>query len=370
MNVLPVLMKDGYKVGHKFQYPPGTTGVYSNLTPRNSRRGDGNNEIVFFGLQFFVMEYLLGRFQRDFFDRPRDEVVAAYKRRIDGYLGLDTVDVSHIGALHDLGYLPLRIKALPEGTLVPYGVPVLTIVNTHPAFFWLTNMLETLMSSVLWKASTSATTAFRYRQVFDRYAALTGSPPEFVPWQGHDFSFRGMCGVEDAAISGAAHLLSFTGTDTIPAIDLLGKRERAILAVLAAYPQGRTHRQIALLTGYSAKASTIGAGLSDLRKRGYVTASGTPTITADGRDALGDFEPLPTGPALLAHWRGQLGKRERLILDALLDAYPASMDHANLCEATGYSPDASTVGAGMSLLRGLELVDGWRVSDDFADAIR
>lgn len=222
MNILPVLLKDGYKVGHKFQYPADTIEVYSNLTPRRGRRGpDGMDGIIFFGLQYFIAEYLQRQFKQNFFDLPRDVVLATYKRRIDNYLGPDAVDVSHIGDLHDVGYLPLHIKTLPEGTFVPYGVPALTIRNTDPHFFWLTNMLETLMSSVLWKASTSATTAFLYRRNFEHYADLTGAPRDFIPWQGHDFSFRGMCGVEDAVISGAAHLLSFTGTDTIPAIDFL-----------------------------------------------------------------------------------------------------------------------------------------------------
>lgn len=221
MKIMPLLLKDGYKVGHKFQYPEGTETVYSNLTPRNSRREQDSDGIIFFGLQYFIEEYLVRQFNENFFDQPRDEVVAAYKRRIDNYLGPDAIDCSHIGELHDLGYLPLRIKALPEGSFVPYNVPALTIVNTDPRFFWLTNMLETLMSSVLWKASTSATTAMLYRRAFDKAAEMTGSPADFVPWQGHDFSFRGMCGVEDAAVSGAAHLLFFTGTDTIPAIDFL-----------------------------------------------------------------------------------------------------------------------------------------------------
>lgn len=221
MNILPVLFKDGYKVGHINQYPSDTTEVYSNLTPRNTRRTHPTDGIVFFGLQYFIFEYLQNQFDKNFFNQPREQVMSAYKRRMDNYLGPDSLDISHIGELHDLGYLPIRVKAVPEGTVVPYGVPALTIVNTNPRFFWLTNMLETLMSSVLWKASTSATTALYFRRVFEEYASLTGAPKEFVPWQGHDFSFRGMCGVEDAVVSGAAHLLSFTGTDTIPAIDFL-----------------------------------------------------------------------------------------------------------------------------------------------------
>ncbi|RYY64444.1 MAG: nicotinate phosphoribosyltransferase, partial [Chitinophagaceae bacterium] len=119
-------------------------------------------------------------------------------------------------------YLPLEIKAIPEGTPVPMKVPVLTIRNTAPAFFWLTNMLETIMSDILWKPCTSASTAFEYLKTFTKYARETvGADDSFIAWQGHDFSFRGMSGVEDAVMSGAAHLLSFAGTDTIPAIDFL-----------------------------------------------------------------------------------------------------------------------------------------------------
>ena len=221
MNISPILLKDGYKVGHKFQYPEGTTLVYSNLTPRKSRNPQ-MEEVVFFGMQYFIKEYLINQFRDDFFNRPKEEVVNAYARRMDNYLGKDSIPHDHIGALHDLGYLPLEIKALPEGTLVPMKVPVFTIKNTKPEFFWLTNMLETLLSAITWKPCTSATTAFHYFKTFTRYAQETvGDDLGFVPWQGHDFSFRGMSGIEDALMSGAAHLLCFTGTDTIPAIDFL-----------------------------------------------------------------------------------------------------------------------------------------------------
>jgi nicotinamide phosphoribosyltransferase len=221
MTISPILLKDGYKVGHKFQYPAGTTLVYSNLTPRKSRSAEVD-EIVFFGLQYFVKEYLIRQFDEEFFQRPKEEVVKAYARRMDFYLGKDSIPYDHIAALHDLGYLPLEIKALPEGSMVPMRVPIFTIKNTLPEFFWLTNMLETLLSAVLWKPSTSATTAFEYLRVFTRYAKETvGDDLGFIPWQGHDFSFRGMSGIEDAVMSGAGHLLSFSGSDTIPAIDFL-----------------------------------------------------------------------------------------------------------------------------------------------------
>lgn len=216
----PCLLKDFYKVSHKFQYPKGTELVYSNLTPRGTRRDPKPSGVVAFGFQYFVAEYLIRQFNENFFQRDRGEVVRQYKRRIDNALG-PGVDVSHIGELHELGYLPLKIKAVEEGTVVPYRVPALTIRNTKSEFFWLTNMLETILSNVLWLASTSATTAFGYRKVFEEYARQTGGDPAFVQWQGHDFSFRGMACLEAACLSGAGHLLSFTGTDTIPAIDFL-----------------------------------------------------------------------------------------------------------------------------------------------------
>jgi nicotinamide phosphoribosyltransferase len=221
MTPMPILLKDGYKVGHKFQYPTGTSLVYSNLTPRKSRDTQVD-EIVFFGLQYFIKEYLVRQFNEHFFDRPKEEVLHQYKRRIDNYLGKDSITYHHIAALHDLGYLPLEIKALPEGSLVPMRVPIFTIKNTQPEFFWLTNMLETVMSAILWKPCTSATTAFGYLKTFTQYADDTvGGDKSFIAWQGHDFSFRGMSGIEDALMSGAGHLLSFAGTDTIPAIDFL-----------------------------------------------------------------------------------------------------------------------------------------------------
>ena len=142
---------------------------------------------------------------------------------MDTSLGPDSVSVSELEALHNLGFLPIRIKALPEGSRCNIKVPVLTIVNTKPEFFWLTNYLETVMSSDLWKPMTTATIAYEYRKILEKYTELTGATEETIGIQCHDFSFRGMSGRHDAAISGMGHLLSFVGTDTVPAIDAAEK---------------------------------------------------------------------------------------------------------------------------------------------------
>lgn len=219
--IYPISYQDFYKTDHRRQYPEGTELVYSNFTARGSRL-DGVDHVVVFGIQYFIMRYLIGEFRDSFFNVDRDKAVHEYKRILDNSLGKDSVSIHHIEDLHKLGYLPIRIKALPEGTKCPIKTPVLTIVNTLPEFYWLVNFLETLLSTTLWGPMTSATIANRYKEILTKYADETGNT-EFVPFQGHDFSMRGMMGVEAACVSGAAHLLSFVGTDTIPAIPFLEK---------------------------------------------------------------------------------------------------------------------------------------------------
>lgn len=220
MNLQPALAIDGYKVDHRRQYPEGTQLIFSNLTARSTRR-PATEKMVFFGLQYFIKDFLIARWNRDFFQQPKAQVLAAFERRINHYLGPNQVGTEHIAALHDLGYLPIKILALPEGTVYPLRVPCLVIYNTDERFFWLTNYLETTLSTYVWGMCTSATTAHQYKQLLLRYAKETDGNTEMVQWQGHDFSFRGMFGLQAAMMSGAAHLLSFSGTDTIPAIDFL-----------------------------------------------------------------------------------------------------------------------------------------------------
>ncbi|SBS28515.1 putative nicotinate phosphoribosyltransferase [Marinomonas spartinae] len=219
----PLTAIDFYKADHRRQYPAGTEYVYSNFTPRSSRLApvlEGfDDRVVFVGLQGYIKRFLIDTWNENFFNQPKEKVVAKYKRRMDTSLGEGAIPVDHIEALHDLGYLPLEIKALPEGSRVNIKVPMFTIVNTLPEFYWLTNYLETSLSAEIWKICTTATVAYEYKRLLNDYAQKTGAPMEFVPLQGHDFSFRGMSGMMDAAQSGMGHLTSFIGTDTVAAID-------------------------------------------------------------------------------------------------------------------------------------------------------
>lgn len=227
-NLNPLLLADFYKIHHFRMYPEGMTKLYSNFTPRKSRI-PGIDNVVVFGIQHFVKEYLIKTFNVEFFQKDKVEVLAEYSRHIN-------VDLTHIGALHDLGYLPIEIKALDEGTLCPIGVPMMTITNTHPDFAWLVNYLETLISCMLWQPITSATIAYEYKQILNKYALETTGTTEGVQWQGHDFSMRGMSSVESAILSGMGHLLSFTGTDTIPAIYQLESSYNATGLIGASVP--------------------------------------------------------------------------------------------------------------------------------------
>lgn len=216
----PILYIDGYKLDHRRQYPRGTTRVYSNSTFRTSRI-HGQKGAIYLAGQYFRQRYLVEEFNEFFFDRPLDEVVAHYAKRVNGYLGPNTVGTDHIAGLHKLGYLPLLFRDLPEGTLVPLRLPMVTIENTHDDYAWLPNYFETLQMNTTWHACTSATTALRFRRMLDGAAEVTGCDGGFTQWQGHDFSMRGLSGLEASQLSGMGHLLFFTGTDTMPAYDLI-----------------------------------------------------------------------------------------------------------------------------------------------------
>ena len=224
MKLRAASVTDGYKVGHGAMYADGTTKVYSNLTPRSDkiyRRNctefyDGN--LVFVGAQGAVQE-IKELWDDSFFSQPKEKVIGKYADRMAIYLGGEVAATQQLAELHDLGYLPLEFKALTEGSVVPMGIPVITVTNTVPSAFWLVNYLETVISDLTWKTATNATIAREYKKICQHFAALTGVDDFTVSIQCHDFSMRGLSGPEDAARSGFAHLTSFIGTDTLPAMD-------------------------------------------------------------------------------------------------------------------------------------------------------
>lgn len=222
MKLFAPHQKDVYKAGHKDQYQKGTELIYSNLTARSNKHSNVKDSkfVIFVGLQLFILDYLIDEWNESFFSKPIESVVGKYKRRLSEILGYD-FDVKHIEDLHKLGYLPLEIKALPEGSRVPYKVPMLTIKNTKSEFYWVTNMIESVLSCELWPMITSATTYREYLKVFYEYANKTGSDESFVPFQAHDFSYRGMFGRHAAAKSALVSILCGSkGSDSISGIDL------------------------------------------------------------------------------------------------------------------------------------------------------
>jgi nicotinamide phosphoribosyltransferase len=211
-----IMQTDGYKLDHRRQYPKGTEKVYSNWTARGTRIA-GIEKVVFVGLQAALQRRLMEDFEA-FFAADADDICAAYQSMLDNYLGPNSIGTDHIRALHDLGYIPLEFKALPEGTRVPLRVPMFTVENTHPDFFWLTNYFETILSCELWMPMTTATLAARVREAMNKWAILTTGSAAGVGFQGHDFSMRGMAGAGAANLSGMGHLVAFTGTETVPVL--------------------------------------------------------------------------------------------------------------------------------------------------------
>jgi nicotinamide phosphoribosyltransferase len=223
-NYLMQLATDGYKLGHGPMYRRGTQRVGSNLTPRTDKIYRRNctafydGKLVWVGGQAAIQE-LNESWHRTFFTQPKGVVLKEYAEFLLDYLGRELPTVDQMAALHDLGYLPLEFRSLPEGSLVPMGIPVFTVTNTLDDFFWLVNYHETPLSASTWKTATNATIAREYRKICEYYTKLTGCYDAFtVSVMCHDFSMRGMSGIEDAARSGIGHLTQFIGTDTLPAI--------------------------------------------------------------------------------------------------------------------------------------------------------
>ena len=199
-------------------HPEGIEYLYETLTPRANSYFPYDDKMVAFGYELFVVE-LIKTWKENFFNKPWAELVTDF----DVFEHMSSPEVhrsmvSKFHKLHQLGYLPLEIRALPEGTLVPMRVPVLSIVNTEPDFYWLPGYLETTLLANTFVTSSVASVARQFRKIGQRYADLTAESNAFLDFQFHDFSQRGQHGDEASVVSGLAHLTAFKGSDAIPAV--------------------------------------------------------------------------------------------------------------------------------------------------------
>lgn len=224
-----MLMSDFYKQGHSGLYPKGLTYLFTCGTPRMSRI-DGMDKMVVFGPQAFAMDYLIERFNDTFFKQPKSKAVNEVVDFLSETFKSTSFDIAKVEKLHDLGYLPVRMWALPEGTVVPIysqkdnpgvvQVPFVAFENTHPDFAWVAEFLESITSAQLWYPCLIATiTKFGYRDIVDYHWAKSvenNTQPAHTAIS--EFGFRGAEGSEGAILASSAFLTSFDKTATVPAI--------------------------------------------------------------------------------------------------------------------------------------------------------
>jgi nicotinamide phosphoribosyltransferase len=200
-----ILNTDSYKVSMFKQYPAGTTGVYSYIESRGGRY----DRTVFFGLQAFIKEYLLAPItQADI--EVADEILTAHGEPFNR-AGWQYILDKHAG------FLPVVIRAVPEGTVVPVRNVLATIENTDPECFWLTTWLETALLRAIWYPTTVATQSKIVKNIITEYLEKSGDPTT-IDFKLHDFGARGVSSLESAGIGGAAHLVNFMGSDTISGV--------------------------------------------------------------------------------------------------------------------------------------------------------
>lgn len=220
MKTNPMLLIDFYKAVHAEMLPKGITKSVSYFTPRMSRV-DMWDKVVMFGLQSFCKEYLIDYFNDNFFNRDFLEVITEYERIMDATLGKAAYKIEKIKQLWRVGYLPIEIHALPEGTLVPMHVPMFAITNTHPDFAWLPQALESLISAEMWHPMLAATVGHTYRQIVNEFYDRTCDDNIPRARALGAFDFRGEECLQSAVKAGAGWCLSFLNTATVPTIPYL-----------------------------------------------------------------------------------------------------------------------------------------------------
>lgn len=212
-------LADGYKVGHYNMYQDGVEKVYSTFTPRSNKYAPkGNNgKILNFGQQYAI-KFIVEHFNENFFNQPKEEIVADLKNNLSAYLGTE-YDTKHIEELHDLGYLPLEIRSLDEGTESAIKIPVLFMCNTDDKFAWVTNYIETILSNLLWQPITTATNVLLMKRIVNEAVLRTDKENTGITdFMLHDFSMRGLTGLDAAIGSGLAFAAVSKGSDSLPVI--------------------------------------------------------------------------------------------------------------------------------------------------------
>lgn len=223
-NISFMLMADTYKNTNPDAMPEGLTKLTSYITPRKSMFKN-IDKVVFFGLQGFIQEFLIDLVNKTFFNRNKEEVLAEYKSYLDTQIGEQSYDISRIAALHDLGYLPIKMKALPEGSVVNMGVPCIELTNTHPDFAWVVQWIECVAQSELFGTCNWATMAHEYRKLANEFYEKTTDDADPAMAMA-DFGFRGL-GVDNGIRASSSWLLSFNKTSTIPAMQYIDKMYNA-----------------------------------------------------------------------------------------------------------------------------------------------
>jgi nicotinamide phosphoribosyltransferase len=203
-----ILSTDSYKLTHWNQYPKGTTGVYSYF---ESREGATYPYTVFFGLQKILEKLATPIRYADIEEASELAAIHFGNDELFNRKGWEYIYQAHVGML------PLRIKAVPEGSVIPTGNALMTVENTDPKCYWLTNFVESLLTHV-WYPSTVATVSRAVKETIAQFLTNTADSQDSLPFMLHDFGYRGASSDETAAIGGAAHLVNFMGTDTLPAM--------------------------------------------------------------------------------------------------------------------------------------------------------
>ncbi len=361
---------DSYKGSMFKQYPPDTTSVYSYI----ESRGGVYDKTLFFGLQSFIKQYLL---------TPITQEQIEYAQRVWDANGMpfNREGWEYILNEHD-GYLPLVIRAVPEGTIVPVGNVLVTVENTDPKLFWLTTWVETALLRAVWYPTTVATVSWHIKQVLKGYLEKSGDEAGLL-FKLHDFGARGVSSAESAELGGAAHLVNFMGTDTIEALTLVHQDYNVDLSTIGySIPAsehstitswGREHEADAFgnmlkMFGQPDKLFAVVSDSYDIyeacrtwvKMKCEIVASGaTLVIRPDSGDPI---EVLPKMLTILGHGFGtetnakgyKVLNNVRIIWGDGIDAVSLSSILRTVVDICGYSADNFAFGMGGGLLQKLD----------------